>query len=187
MATRQDIREAFYADLETAASGLVPAEDIGQEYPNEDEGLPAIVHTDNYRTVPMNTKTGIVDKTVDGNGDVTAIVFAQMMEARFSLLMVSDDEQEKESIYEAVRTYFEEYEFPVKDAASLHGDVNTVRVNDSNSEDSEDRDPPARGDRLQVNVEFKRTYTKSVDHIDDVQANVDADNDDITDITYTTN
>lgn len=186
MASRRDIREAFYADLETAVGGLVAAEDIGQEYPNEDENLPAIVHTDNYRDVPMNTKSGPVDVTTDGNGNVTGLVFAQMMEARFSILAVSDDEQEKENVYEALRTHFEEYEFPVKPATNLHADVNTVRVNDSNSEDTEDRDPPARGDRLQVNVEFKRTYTKSVDHIDTVNANLDADNDGTNDTNYTT-
>jgi len=186
MATRRDIREAFYADLEMATDGLVPTEDIGQEYPNEGESLPAIVHTDNYRDVPMNTKTGIVDTTTDSSG-VQEEIYSQVMEARFSVLSVSDDEQEKENIYEAVRTHFEEYEFPVKDATDLHADVNTVRVNDSNSEDSEDRDPPARGDRLQISVQFERFYVRDVTPATEVTQNVDADDDGTDDNTYTTN
>lgn len=185
MATRRNIREAFYADLETAASGLVDSGSIGQEYPNEDEALPAIVHTDNYRDVPMNTKTGIVDTTTDSSG-VQEEIYSQVMEARFSVLAVSDDEQEKENIYEAVRTHFEEYEFPVKPASDLHADVNTIRVNDSNSEDTEDRDPPARGDRLAVNVQFERFYVRDVTPATEVEQNVDADNDGTDDTTYTT-
>ena len=186
MATRRQIRESFYSELETAASGLVTASAIGQEYPNEDEDLPAIVHRDNYRDVPMNTKTGIADTTEDSDG-VQEEIYSQLMEARFSLLVVSDDEQEKEDIYETVRTYFEEYEYPVKDASSLHADVNTVRVNDANSEDSEERDPPARGDRLAVNVQFERFYVRDVTPATEVEHNVDADNDGTDDITNTTN
>lgn len=185
MATRRNIREAFYSELETAASGHVSASSIGQEYPNEDESLPAIVHTDNYRDVPMNTKTGIADTTTDATG-VQEEIYSQVMEARFSVLVVGDDEQAREDAYEAIRTYFEEFEYPVKDATTLHSDVNTIRVMDSNSEDTEERDPPARGDRLQVNVQFERFYVKDVDPATDINLNVDADNDGVDDITYTT-
>lgn len=185
MATRREIREAVYGDLETAVAGLVDPEDIGQEYPNEGENLPAVVHTDNYRSVPMNTNTGIADTTVDADG-VQEEIYSSLMEARFSVLVVSDDEQEKEDIYEAVRTHFEAYEYPTKDTDDLHTEVNTVRVNDSNSEDSEDRDPPARGDRLAVNVQFERFYVRDVTPATEVQQNVDADNDGTDDTTYTT-
>lgn len=185
MATRRQIREAFYSELETSVSGLVQSSSIGQEYPNEDEALPAVVHTDNYRDVPMNTKSGIVDTTVDSEG-VQEEIYSQLMEAQFSLLVASDDEQEKEDIYEAIRTHFEEFEFPVRDATSLHADVNTIRVNDSNSDDSEERDPPARGDRLAVNVQFERFYVRDVTPATQVEHNVDVDNDGTDDITNTT-
>lgn len=185
MATRRQIREAFYSALETAANGLVNASAIGQEYPNEDEELPSIVHTDNYRDVPMNTNTGIVD-TIVGTDGTEEEIYSQVMEAQFSVLVISDDEQEKEDIYEAVRTYFEEFEYPVKDATSLHSHVNTIRVRDANSEDSEERDPPARGDRLAVNVQFERFYSNGVTPLTEVQHNVDADSDGTDDITYTT-
>lgn len=172
MATRRDIREAFYSDLEEAVDGLVAAENIGQEYPNEDEEMPAVVHRDNYRDVPMNTKTGIADTVEDEDG-VQEALYSSLREARFSLLVVSDDEQEKEDIYEALVGYFEDYEYPVKDASDLHEDVNTIRVQDSNSEDTENRDPPARGDRLSVNVQFERFRTLDVDPIKEVEQNVD--------------
>jgi hypothetical protein len=185
MATRRDIREAFYADLEVAVDGLVAAENIGQEYPNEDEAMPAVVHRDNYRDVPMNTKTGIVDTVEDADG-VQEEIYSSLREARFSLLVVSDDEQEKENIYESLVGYFEDYEYPVKDASSLHTDVNTIRVTDSNSEDTENRDPPARGDRLSVNVQFQRFRNRDVTPAEEVTLNQDADNDGTDDNTYTT-
>lgn len=171
MATRRDIREAFYSDLEEAVDGLVAEENIGQEYPNEDEEMPAVVHRDNYRDVPMNTKTGIADTVEDEDG-VQEVLYSSLREARFSLLVVSDDEQEKEDIYEALVGYFEDYEYPVKDASDLHEDVNTIRVQDSNSEDTENRDPPARGDRLSVDVQFERFRTLDVDPIKEVEQNV---------------
>lgn len=185
MATRRQIREAFYSELETAADGLVGASAIGQEYPNEDEELPTIVHNDNYRDVPMNTNTGIVD-TIVGTDGVEEAIYSQVMEAQFSVLVISDNEQEKEDIYEAVRTHFEEFEYPVKDATSLQSHVNTIRVRDSNSEDSDTRDPPARGDRLAINVQFERFYSDGVTPITEVQHRVDADDDGTNDITSTT-
>lgn len=185
MASRRTIREAFYSDLESSASGHVDASNIGQEYPNSDEDLPAIVHRDNYRDVPMNTKTGIVDTTADVDG-VQEEIYSQLMQAQFSLLIVSDDEQEKEDIYEAVRTHFEAYEFPTKDVETLNSDINTIRVNDSNSDDSENRDPPARGDRLAVVVEYQRFYIKDVTPATEVTTNVDVESDGTDDLTYTT-
>lgn len=185
MATRKQVREAFYAELETAANGLVPASNISQEYPNSDEDLPAIVHDDNYRTVPMNTKSSIVGTQTNSVG-VTAEVYVELMQAQFSVLVVSDDEQEKEDIYEAVRTHFGDYQYPIKDTSSLQSDVHRVEVNDANSQDTENRDPPARGDRLAVNVGFERFYTKDTTPVEQVQANFDANNDGTTDISNTT-
>lgn len=190
MATRRQVREAFYADLETAvgvgtANELVPASNIGQEYPNSEEELPAVVHNDNYRPVPMNTKGSIVGVYTDTSG-TQAEVYVELMQAQFSLLVVSDNEQEKEDIYEAVRTHFGEYQYPVKDESTLQQHVHRVEVQDATSQDTEDRDPPARGDRLAVNVGFQRFYTKDTTPIEEVNANFDADDDGTDDYTTTT-
>lgn len=185
MATRRNIREAFYSELESAVSGLVDADDIGQENPGERENFPGIAHTDNYRKVPMNRGQGVVDTTTDSSG-VQKEIYSTIIEARFSLVVVSDDEQEREDVYEAMRTHFEEYTHPVKDASDIHSDAFRVEVHDSTSEDSENRDPPVRGDRLAINIQFQRFYTKDVDPMTDIELDVDADLDGNTDIQYTT-
>jgi len=186
MATRRQIREAFYSELETAADPYVPAANISQEYPNTPEDLPAVVHNDQYRDVPLNREAAPVTVETDDTGNTTAHIYVELMEAQFALLIASDSEQEKEDAYEAVRTYFGGYERPVKDEADIHGDVEDVDVRDSTSNDSENRDPPSRGDRLNVMVEFQRFYTKDTTPIEEVEQNIDADGDGVTDITRTT-
>jgi hypothetical protein len=186
MATRRQLREAFYDELETAASGHVPSEDVRQDYPNDSEELPAIVHRDDYRKVPINRGAAPVDKGRDSNDDVTGLVYASIIEAQFSLLVVSDDEQEKEDAYEAVRSHFEEFTHPIRDASEIHSDAHRVEVQDAVSEDTEERDPPARGDRLAINVRFQRFYTSSETAVDYIGQNIDADDDGIDDINRNT-
>lgn len=186
MATRRHVREAFYSELETAAGGLVNASDISQEYPNEPEGLPTIVHNDNYRTIPMNRGQAPVATQTDTNGGTTALIYVELIEARFSLLIAAEDEQTKEDIYEAVRSHFHEFDTPIRDSTELHADVHDVDVGDANSQDSEQRDPPSRGDRLQVSVGFQRFYTRDTTPVEEVDLNADVDNDGTVDLTYTT-
>lgn len=185
MASRRNIREAFYAELETAASGFVPASNIGEEEPDSDEDLPAIVHSDNYRRNPMNRSAAPTDTTTDTDGTQEEI-YSRMMQAQFSVTVVSDDESEKEDIYEAVRTHFEAYTTPVKDASSLQADAHRVEVNDATSRDDPDREPTARGDSLSINVGFQRKYIRDVDPTTTVELDVDVDDDGTIDISNTT-
>lgn len=185
MATRRQVREAFYGELETAVSGLVPPSNIGQDDPDSDEDLPNIVHSDSYRKVPMNRGAAPV-KVTEGTDGEEEYTYVSMMQARFTVSVYSDDESEKEDIYEALRQYFEAYTHPVKDASSIQSDVHRVEVQDSNSDDLTDRDPVARGDRLAINLGFQRFYTQDVDPTTEVNQSVDADNDGTTDNTYTT-
>lgn len=186
MATREQIRQAFYSALETAASGLVNPINIGQEYPESDEEYPSIVHDDSYRKVPMNQGSAAPSgQQRDGNGDATAQDFTSVHEAQFSVLVASDDESEKESVYEAVRDYFEKYEHPAWDASDIQSDVKWVRVLDSNSEDDQDRQPIARGDRLDIRLTFIRVKSKSGTAIQNGSIDVDADNDGTGDETFT--
>lgn len=185
MATRRDIREAFYAELETAASGHVTASSIGQDHPNSDEDLPAIVHNDDYRHVPMNRSASPTRVTTDTDGEQT-YTYSRIVQAQFLVTIVSDDEQEKEDAYEAVRSYFEPYSTPVKDASSLQTDAFRIEVEDATSRDFTDREPASRGDSLAINISFERLYDTDVDPTTTVEQNVDGDNDGTIDETYTT-
>jgi hypothetical protein len=191
MATRKQIREAFYAELETAADGLVPAADITQEYPESQENLPAIVHDDAYRPIPMHNNSAATGVVLNGDGSVDKYEYSKPMQAQFTVLVLSADELEKEDIYEAVSSHFEEYTLPIADASSIHSDAYRVELLDVNSQDDEDREPIARGDAMTIHLDFERIYERDVDDIEDVQHEVDAGTTDtgdgITDITRTTN
>jgi len=97
----------------------------------------------------------------------------------------------KEDIYEAVRTYFEEFTLPVRDESNIHNDVHRVEVLDVNSQDDEDREPIVRGDSLTVNLGFERIYDRDVEDIEGVQQSFDVGTTDtgdgIDDFTRTTN
>lgn len=183
MATRRQIREAFYSELETATAGLLDAENIKQEYPDSAEDLPRIVHNDNYRTVPMNAPTGPTEVTADSVGE-QELIYAKLMEARFTLLVLAADEGVKEDIYEAVRTHFEEYASPVRDERVMQSDIHDVEVGDANSQDSESRDPPARGDSMRISLGYQRKSVHDVTPVEEVDAGLDVDDDGTEDVTY---
>lgn len=190
MATRKTIRETFYSELETAVSGLVPSDNIGQNYPETTEQLPAVVHDDAYRRVPMNTGSAPTDVTRSG-GDVQTYHYAVTMEAQFTTLILSESEMEKEDIYESLRTHFEPYSLGMADESDLHADIHRVEVLDVNSQDDEDREPAARGDSMTINIGFERIYDLDVEHIEDIQQGIDVGTTDtgdgIEDITRTIN
>lgn len=159
MASRRDIREAFYAELEDAVSAYVSADDITQEFPNVEEELPKVVHADDYRKVPMNGASANPHDIVrDDSGAVEQIVFYSMMEAQFGVSVVDSDEQRKEDTYEALRRHFEKFEHGFWDANSIQADAHDITVNDSTSDDAEDRDPIARSDNVTINIGFKRDF-----------------------------
>lgn len=186
MATRREVRESFYSELETAASGHLTADDITQEQPNSREDLPRLVHSDRYRPIPMNRGAAPVDVNEDSVG-VQERLYTKIVQAQFVLNVLSDNEQEVEDIYEAVRSHFDAYTHPFKDASNIQSDIYRVEVQDVNPIDLTDREPPAHGDSLAVNCNFQRFAVEDVDPATDIDHQVDADNDDITDVTYTTN
>lgn len=199
MATRRQIREAFYAELEAAVpssgnSGHVPAGDIGQEMPESDEDLPTIVHNDRYRPIPMNRASDAPTRVeTDQSGNVTNEVYGEMQEAVFDVLLIFLDEDAKEDCYEAVRSYFEKFEASAStwDPTTIHSGVERVTVGEVGSEDDPDAEPKRFGDRLRINLEFQREFFfpdegSSGDSIQQVDHEVDADNDGTTDATFTT-
>lgn len=187
MATRRDVREAFYSELESATSSHLSASDIGQEFPNSEEDLPKIVHNDNYRDAQARWNSKSAPVGVDSNADGTYDVkFVEMMQAVFDVLIISDDEQEKEDIYEAVRSHFGKFEHPKWSPSTIQEDIHDVNVGDSNSQDSQGRDPVARGDEIKIQLGFKRYYVQTVEDISQIDQTVDFDNDGTADKTYTT-
>lgn len=193
MATRRTIRESFYTELDSAAGTLVASDNISQEEPNTKEDLPAIVHSDAYRPVPMNNRSAPTSVTVDNAGVIQSVTFSRTMQARFTLTIQSDDEQEKEDIYEQVRSHFEDYTYndaAFPDPSDIHPDMHDIGVEGSDSSDLTERKPPARGDIVEVTLGYERTKTfergTDFDTIDEIDHRIDADNDGTTDETYTT-
>lgn len=184
MATRREIRSAFYDALESATDGLLPADSITEESPDNVEDLPTVVHSDNYRPVPMNTNSAPVDTRDEGTS--TVLIYSALEQARFDVTVVSVDEDEKEDIYQAIVDYFEPFEYPIKDESTLQADVSDVTTGDVNSNDQTDRDPIARGDTLRIDVQFEKFYEVEHDDVSTVNHAVDADTDGTTDNDYTT-
>lgn len=190
MATRRDIRENFYAELETAVAPHISAESVSQERPEDEEHLPAVVHNDNYRDIPMNRGNGPTNVERDNAGIITAVSWSDLQQARFSVTIVAEDEQLKEDAYEDLVSHFGRYEHPIADASTLHTDAFDIGVGDTSSTDTENRDPKAFGDAVTIDVSFERYHTVTdaddftaiteVDHLMDVDFDGNAD------VTYTT-
>jgi hypothetical protein len=181
MASRRDIREAFVTELENSTS----VTNVTVQNPNNIESLPAISYTDDYREVPMNTKSSPTDITYL-DADTARVFYTTLMNAQFTTTIVSDDEQQKEDIYENLRTHFEKYTHPVADVSDIQSDLYRLTVTDSTSSDFDGRSPRAYGDVLQIGFYYQRHYSIDLPRTDSVVQNIDADNDGTTDETRTT-
>lgn len=166
MTTRKDLREDFYAEIETAVDGVLDPSDITQEYPDSIEDLPCLVHSDSYRPIPMGVNTA--PKEIDKSGDVITYIYSVPMQAQFTLTMLSSSEMQKEAIYNAVRSYFEKYTFPIKDVETINPDANRMELLDAVSQDDESREPTARGDALSINLDYERLVTNDHEPIEEV-------------------
>lgn len=186
MATRQDIREAVYQEIKDAVDGLVDAAHVTHATAEETEALPKVVYNDLYRQIPMNNTTG-VKEVLRNNGGAETYVYSRTMEAQFSVTIRSDDELEKESIYESLRRHFEQYVLPTADPSQIQSDVYRVTVEDALSDDDTDRTPVARGDTITVSVFFERLYEQPVDSVDNINHGIDADDDSVVEFTNTIN
>ncbi|WP_226041172.1 hypothetical protein [Natrinema sp. DC36] len=173
MATRRNIRTAFYDGLEVASNGLVDPDNIGEEEPNEEEDYPAIIHSDDHRKVRMNEGSGAPSDLVrDSNGDVIQEIYTNVHEGSFGVMIQGMDENLREDVYEAVHSYFEKYEHPAWDETDIHTDVKWVKVLDSNSEDNTDGSPTVRGDNLIIRIGYTKEHVKDVESIDSVQRTI---------------
>jgi len=204
MATRKDIRVAFYDELEVATIELGYGEGeysiteygtgevdddarphITQESPNTAETFPTIAHTYRTRTDPMNRGVAPTDAEVDEVGE-RSYTYAETREIQFTVTVVSDSDMEKEDVYEALKGHFTAYQKNIKDNSELHDDVYRVDVADSNPNNMTDRTPRGYDDSLTISLFCERYYEESVNPTTDVFVGVDSENDGTIDETYTT-
>lgn len=207
MATRRDIRDAFYSELVSAASGThtvtygdgstdtltVSADDVALEGPSDAESYPRVVYNEDYRPIVYNGAGAGPDNVErDSNGDVTKAQWREYEEALFQINIRAPNEVEKEPIYESIKQAFGKYTKHPWPASDLQSDAIKVDVLDSTSSDVIDVERAIRGDLLEVRIEFYRNYElvsgTDVEVIDQINHEIDADQDDGTSgLTYTTN
>jgi hypothetical protein len=199
MATRGDIKDAFYEALSSVSGSydvtdgdgnvvetvtLAP-EDITLRSPNDEERLPQIVYHDDYRPLRFNPVGSSPDEQFD-NGDGTATeIWYDHREALFTIDIRGHDESAKEPIYEAVFDRFGRYRHGAWDSTDFHPDVHWVRANDSVSADTGTVDSTIRGDQIEVRIAFRRSFTRDPSLIEKVDFVVDTDADDIADVSGT--
>lgn len=202
MATRGEIRDSVYeemvavsgtydvvdADGNTVDTATLDAEDISLRSPEDDESHPQIVYHDNYVRVTYNgVGKGPDMVTYDADGNVDEEIWREYIEAQFIIDVRASAEDDKEPIYEALRSRFGQYEHDPWDETDIHDDVIDVRAMDAQTVDTGDAEHTIRGDQLEIRVEFHRDYTFSTDIIEGVNTSVDADDDGEYEYTYQTN
>lgn len=203
MATRGDIRDAFYSQLSSVAGTYdvtdtngnvvdtitLDAANIKLRHP-ADEDVPHIVYHDNYTRLGYNlVGRGPHDYELNQDGSVSAALYHEYVEAQFIIdLRVGGDvaEQRKEPVYEQLRSTFAKYERGGWRPSDFHSDATRIRVMEASTADTGDVEDVIRGDQLEVRVEFRRIYRLDEANIDSVETAMDADNDGTTEDTYTT-
>lgn len=201
MATRGDIRDAVYSEMQkvagtydvTDADGNVvdttelTADNITLRHKEEFETEPQIVYHDTYTRIVYNG-TGAGPDMIEYNpdGTVAAEVWREYIEAQFLIDVRASSEAAKEPIYEALRSRLGQYEHTPWPEADVHPDITDIFVADARTVDTGDIESAIRGDQLEVRVEFHRDYTFSTDNIEAVNTGIDVDNDGTIDYTYQT-
>jgi len=170
MVSRNDLQVAVYDEIAAAVEPLSVSVTVQNEYP-DDEDLPAVIHSDAYRQVPMNNKTGAKSVSTE-NTEERRHIYSMVKEGQFTLTVAAQALGVKESIYHALESHFESYTFPIRNVSDIHEDVNRVEFADVNSTDDEDSSPVTVQDTLTVRVEYERFYDTKENMITDVESDV---------------
>lgn len=202
MATRGDIRDAFYNRLTSRMPGTydvtdeggsvidtvtLDADNIGLYQIEGKEKLPQVVYDESYQRVRHNeVGSGPEYVEYDQNGDVVAEIYREYVEAQFTIDVRASTEVAKEPIYEELRTVFGELEHGPWSHKDMHSDIIDVSVPDTASVDAPEAEDVIRGDRVQVFITFYRDYRHEEDNIESVEHGVDADDDGTAEHTFTT-
>lgn len=190
MATRGEIKDAFYSRLVNSSVGSydvvdgsgtvidtvsVAEEDVELLQVEEEEVLPQVLWDDNYLRVEYNgVGAGPEWRTYETDGEtVQAEVWREYVEAQFTVYVRASNEGVKEPIYAAVRESFGKLGKGPWHETDLHGDVIDVRVEDVSSLDVGDTEDVIRGDQVEVFVTFHRDYPFDTDNITSVNTTVE--------------
>lgn len=205
MASRGEIRDAFYSDLSSCAGTYDVTDETGTvvdtvtldssnitlRHPSPQEDVPQIVYHENYTPVMYNDVGRAPDHyEYNPDGTVAAALYYEYVEAQFLIdVRVGGDmaEMRKEPLYESIRTTFGKYERGAWSPTDFHEDATDVWVESSSTADTGDVEDVIRGDQLDIRVEFKRVYRREAANIESVETLMDVGDDGTTDDTHTTN
>lgn len=201
MANKANIKEAFYGELVSAATGSytvdygdgstdtisLTADDISLRDPEDTESLPRVVYHDTYRVIDYNGVGKGPDRVRYANdGTVEAEIWRVMIEAQFIVDARASDENSLEPVYDAVRRAFEKYSLGGWSERDLNEDIWRVNVDGPTPADSADAEAVIRGDQLDIRLAFHKDYERTAPTIESIEAEFDIDDDGTTDITHTT-
>lgn len=186
MATRGDIRDAFYNEL-ASLSGTYTIDtgtstyditldesDIRLIQPSKPETLPQIVYSEDYTSVTYNgVGTAAHIREYDDNDDLSYIAWKEYVEAQFTITVRASDDLEKEPIYERVRRQFNQYQFGYWSTSDFANDVIDIDVVDARSVDTGEAESVIRGDQVDVLVTYFRRYKADPTLIETIKHNVD--------------
>ncbi|UBF23169.1 hypothetical protein M1M34_gp018 [Haloarcula tailed virus 2] len=176
MATRLEILETFYDELVSSVNGVVPSDDVSLINPDNLETTPAVVYDKNWRIVNYNGVGTAPDRIErDANGNVTAEVFTDYIEAQFFVHIRAESQSEVETIYNAIYQHFQKWKFSrLAKITTFHPDaIRTLEIREVNSADDPSADATFRGDVLEIVVQFK----SEIDNVEDVIEDVSLDQD----------
>lgn len=189
MVSRTEVKDIVYAELLNAleiegdeqtgyTDGLVPYMNVGSQFPQTREDVPAVVYRDSYRPLPINGASASPHEVVrDGDGDVVAEVHREYVEAQFTFSVRAGNDETAETVYEAVHRHFHSYTFrDVRDVKGLHEDFFHIRVTETNYADDSEANVPMLGDTVQLNVHFYREYRLEGENMRTFEHDVEGNN-----------
>ena len=175
MATREEIKEIVFEQIESATDGSVPEGHVSMEFPQDRDELPAVVYQDDYRPLLINGASASPSHVkYDGDDFVEYEEHREHIEGIFTISIRATNDDDAEEIYEQVHSAFGQYNFrDVADVKDLHEHIHKIEVQDVKDASDGESNVPARGDSLQVFVRFWRDYRVEDENIEEINQDSD--------------
>lgn len=214
MASRRDIIDAVYGALVDYAARtftvtyddgstenlILSKDDINLVGPDSLEQHPAVFFSNQATRHVSHNGVGAGPDWVekDGDGNTIYVEWLEYAELFFTLTVRTDNPAQRDPVYEAIRRGFGKYDNGAWSASELHDDVVDVRVEAASPANSLDQKDAIWGDQMELYVEFKRNFiiesggsvtmpeaVEAVENIAQVNLDVDVEQDDTVDYSYT--
>lgn len=187
MATKGDIKQAVYDEcrvvLASLASVSVPhgqsftaLDDtdahLGVSGQRDDGVYPYVAFEEFSSTLSRGVGDYVyVDDVAYVGGSVDSITFRKDEAVQYDLYVQTTSEGRKDALYEALKRHFEQY-LELKTPSDIHPHIDSFDITDTS--DSDRRADGVRGDRLRIEMEYRRleTYT-DIPTIETVEMNFD--------------